>query len=413
MARQRFPQPVWSEALEKRLLFSGGLPRPDHVVVVVEENHTYDQILGPATPSTLLWPVDLPSPLNQDRYLRNLARRSASMTQMQSVGRPNATTYQSLMSGLNPTPPDHPVPPPPYHAPNLASELIAAGMTFGGYSESLPYVGYRGGNVGGYDRPHNPWVDLANVPRSDNLPFSAFPSNYAKLPTVSFVVPNLYNDMHSANVSRADQWLANNISGYARWAMSHNSLLIVIWDEGFGTSNHIPTLFYGPMVDAGNYSEHISQPNVLRTLEDMYGLAPTGRSVTATPITDIFATGGLADAADAAKRRPLGGHASISGVVSQTPAAGLTLTGKPAAGWWVYLDSNNDGMLEPGERSTRTDRHGHFTFRDLRAGTYTVRVVQRPGYLPTTSATQADTLTLGGTQHVSNVQFSETPIGQA
>ncbi|MDB5304558.1 MAG: hypothetical protein JWM97_2107, partial [Phycisphaerales bacterium] len=338
-----------------------------------------------------------------------------SMTQMQSVGRANATTYQSLISGLNPTPPNRPVPPPPYHAPNLASELIAAGMTFGGYSESLPYAGYRGGTVDGYARPHNPWVDLANVPRSDNLPFSAFPSDYGKLPTVSFVVPNLYNDMHSDNVNRADQWLRDKISPYARWAMSHNSLLIVIWDEGFGTSNHIPTLFYGPMVKAGNYAEPITQANVLRTLEDMYGLAPTGRSVSATAITDIFGPGGVADvAADAAvniQRQAAGGHASISGVVSRTATAGLLSSkSERLAGWWVYLDSNNDGTFEPGEPFARTDRHGHFAFHKLRRGTYTVRIVQEAGFAPAASTPLAFPVVLQRMQHVSGVRFSETAI---
>lgn len=403
------------ESLESRVLFAAGLPRPDHVVVVVEENHTYNQILGPITPSPALWSVDLPTPLNQDPYLRTLAGQSASMTQVQSVGRANATTYQSLISGLNPLPPDRPVPPPPFYSPNLASELIAEGLTFGGYSESLPYADYRGGAVGGYQPAHNPWVDLGNVPRSDNLPFSAFPRDYAKLPTVSFVVPNLYDDMHSANVSRADQWLRDNISGYARWALSHNSLLVVIWDEGFGTSNHIPTLFYGPMVEAGNYSEPISQANVLRTLEDMYGLAPTGRSTSASLITDIFNPGGLPDSvADAAnaKRRSGGGRASISGTVSQIGGA---VQGHPAAtplaGWWVYLDSNNDGAFQSGEPFARTDARGNFIFHHLQSGSYTVRVVAQPGFASASATTPADTIVLRPAQHLSRIRFSETPIG--
>jgi uncharacterized protein (DUF1501 family) len=59
-----------------------------------------------------------------------------------------------------------------------------------------------------------------------------FPAaDFAALPTVSFVVPNLANDMHDGSVGAADNWLKTNIGSYATWAMSHNSLLIVTWDE--------------------------------------------------------------------------------------------------------------------------------------------------------------------------------------
>jgi hypothetical protein len=403
------------ESLERRVLFSGGLPRPNHVVVVIEENHTYNQILGPVLPSSTTWPVALPSPLNQDRYIRKLAGLSASMTQMQSVGRANATTYQSIISGLNPTPPDHPVPPAPFHAANLTSELIASGLSFGGYSESLPYAGYRGGSVGGYQRAHNPWVDLANVPASDNLPFSAFPSDYSKLPTVSYVVPNLYNDMHSDNVSRADQWLQHNISGYAKWAMSHNSLLVVIWDEGFGTSNHIPTFFYGPMVEAGNYSEPVSQANVLRTLEDMYGLAPTGRSVNATPITNIFtraeSTVSVEDRETTNTKHVPGPNGSISGIVTLTSSpGGASSASYPLTGWKVFLDLNNDGVYQTGDPLVRTNNRGGYTFHNLRPGTYTAHLIQEPGFSPADSTTAARPLVLMAGHHISNAGFSETHI---
>jgi serine/threonine protein kinase len=42
---------------------------------------------------------------------------------------------------------------------------------------------------GNYTRGHNPWAYFKNVPPSLNMPFSAFPSDFTKLPTVSIVVP--------------------------------------------------------------------------------------------------------------------------------------------------------------------------------------------------------------------------------
>jgi phosphatidylinositol-3-phosphatase len=125
---------------------------------------------------------------------------------------------------------------------NLGQELIGAGLGFAGYSESMPSAGYPGCTSGTYARKHNPWVNFTNVPSADNLTFAAFPSNFASLPTLSFVVPNLQDDMHDGTVAQGDTWLHNNIDGYAQWAKTHNSLLVVTWDEDDNSSaNHIPT----------------------------------------------------------------------------------------------------------------------------------------------------------------------------
>ena len=95
--------------------------------------------------------------------------------------------------------------------------------------------------------------------------------------------------MHSASVSQGDSWLKTHLDGYAQWAKTHNSLLIITWDEDDDLSNnHIPTIFVGSMVKAGHYSETINHYNVLRTPEDMYGLPYAGSSASATPITDVW-----------------------------------------------------------------------------------------------------------------------------
>jgi hypothetical protein len=131
-------------------------------------------------------------------------------------------------------------------------------------------------------------VDFTNVPASAKMPFTKFPEDFSQLPTVSYIIPNLHDDMHSGWPVTADQWLKDNLSEYAAWAMKHNSLLVVTWDESHESNNQIPTIFFGPMVQPGKYSERITQLNVLRTIEDMYSLAPTGEAAAATPITDVF-----------------------------------------------------------------------------------------------------------------------------
>jgi hypothetical protein len=277
------------EVLESRRLCSTTtLPRPDHVVVLIEEDHSYQQILGPLQePSQIAWSVQPPLLIDQASRLRQLAANGASFTHAISVGNSNLNDYQAMFSGKV-APTNEPPLGNPYTDANIATELNAAGMSFGGYAESMPKVGYNGPDKGNYVFPHNPWELFSNVPATQNMPFSKFPKNYNNLPTVSYVVPNIQNDMHSGTVQDGDNWYQSNIAPYAKWAMKHNSLLIVTWDESHANNDQIPTIFYGPMIKRGNYSEHITQLNVLRTLEDMYGVTPTGRAAAATPITDIF-----------------------------------------------------------------------------------------------------------------------------
>ena len=102
---------------------------------------------------------------------------------------------------------------------------------------------------------------------------------------MSFVIPNLQDDMHDGSTSAGDQWLHDHLDAYAQWASTHNSLLIVTFDEDDGSqANQIPTLFVGQMVGHAQYSETINHFDVLRTIEDMYGLPYAGASAGATPI---------------------------------------------------------------------------------------------------------------------------------
>jgi len=172
---------------------------------------------------------------------------------------------------------------------SLESELNAAGKSFEGYSEGLPAVGSRVCTSGTYARKHVPWTDFSKDLTADNQPFTSFPTDFSKLPTVAFVIPNLNDDMHNGTIQQGDTWLQAHLLDYVTWAKKNNSLLIVTFDEDQGTTtNHIATIFVGPMVKPGKYSEKINHYNVLRTIEDMYGLGHLGSSASATRITDVW-----------------------------------------------------------------------------------------------------------------------------
>src|SRR5213592_3339794 len=141
-------------------------------------------------------------------------------------------------------------------------------------------------------RKHAPWVNFTNIPTTTNLPYSYFPSDYTTLPTVSFVIPNLNDDMHNGTIQQGDTWLQQHLDGYVQWAATHNSLFIITFDEDDGRQgNRVATIFVGQMVVPGQYSELIYHFNLLRTLEDMYDLPYAGVSGNYQPITDVWVGG--------------------------------------------------------------------------------------------------------------------------
>jgi hypothetical protein len=249
-----------------------GLPAPAHVIVVIEENEPYTQIIGSS----------------QAPYINGLAAEGALFTNSHAITHPSEPNYLALFSGSTQGITNDSCPL-IFSAANLGSELIAAGKTFTGFSEGLPSGGSGVCSAGKYARKHVPWPNFSNLPASANQPFTSFPANFADLPTISFVIPNLMNDMHDGTVLQADNWLKSNLANYVAWARSNNSLLIITWDEDNDTPvNQIPTIFLGPMVKPGKYSEKIDHYSVLRTLEAMYGLRYVGQSASAETIKYVW-----------------------------------------------------------------------------------------------------------------------------
>jgi hypothetical protein len=252
---------------------SAVVPRPVHTVVVVMENHSYADIIGNSAAP----------------FINRLARSGALFTRSYAVTHPSEPNYLALFSGSTQAVPDDSCPH-TFTVPNLAAGLIAAGMSFAGYSEDLPAAGSPVCAQGNYARKHVPWTDFSNVPGSVSKPFTSWPAgDFTQLPTVSYVIPNLCNDMHDCSVATGDAWLRAHIGGYANWAMSHDSLLIITWDEDDGsTGNQIPTIFAGQLVSPGQYSQSITHYSVLATIEAAYGLPRDGQAATARPITSVW-----------------------------------------------------------------------------------------------------------------------------
>ncbi|MEV8474196.1 alkaline phosphatase family protein [Streptomyces sp. NPDC051173] len=251
------------------------VPTPDHVVVVVFENHAYDQVIGSSSAP----------------YINSLASGGANLTASYAETHPSQPNYYALFSGdTQGVTDDSCVTPGFSDAPNLASELLTTGKTWASYNESLPAEGSTTCKSGKYAQKHNPWFGFDNVPTSTAHTMAAFPSDFGKLPKVSFVVPNLCSDMHDCSVGTGDTWLKDNLKSYADWATAHNSLLLITFDEDNRLSgNRIPTVLYGQPVRAGSTSDATyNHYDVLRTVEDMYGTSHAGNAANGKDITGIW-----------------------------------------------------------------------------------------------------------------------------
>lgn len=249
-----------------------GITPPDHVVIVMEENHSFAEIIGSSSAP----------------FINSLAQQGALFTQSFAVEHPSQPNYLDLFSGSNQGVTDDSCPH-TFSTENLASELTAGGLTFTGFSEDLPSAGSTVCTSGAYARKHSPWINFTNVSTNANQPFTSFPTDFTTLPTLSFVIPNLNDDMHDGTIAQGDTWLQQHINSYVQFAQTHNSLLIVTWDEDDNSaSNQIATIFVGPMVKQGQFTETINHFNVLRTLEDLYGLTHAGSAASATAIADVW-----------------------------------------------------------------------------------------------------------------------------
>jgi len=271
---------------------AAGVPRFNHVVIVILENHSPADIYG-STSAPYLNGTLIPA---------GAKFTDASTPPGMHPSQPN---YIALFAGDNwgITSDTCPV---ALSASNLAQQLVAAGLSFAQYSEDLPGIGDTSCSSGLYVRKHNPTSDFAALPITMNLPYSQFTTdlNSASLPTVSFVVPNLCHDMEGSGfspqcpafitdlVSLSDTWLSNNLPAFFASNAARNGLLIVTWDEGSGltsASDSIPMIFAGAHVQHGFSSAvAVTHYSVLRTLEDMYGLTPLANAASASPILDVW-----------------------------------------------------------------------------------------------------------------------------
>ena len=261
------------------------VPKSNHVVVVLEENHSYSSVVGSGA---------MP-------YFNSLASQNVLATQYYANTHPSIGNYLMMTTGQIITNDDAFTG--TVSADNIVRHMLTAGKTWKSYAEGLPSVGYTGGDTGAYVRHHNPFTyfsDVLNssVERLNLVPFTQFATdlNSNQLPSFSFVIPNLNNDAHNGTLGQADSWLKTNIGPLlSNPAFQQDGILIVLFDEAATSDTthgggRVAALVIGPNVKKGFSSTALYQhQNLLRTIMDALGVNTyPAAAATAADMADIF-----------------------------------------------------------------------------------------------------------------------------
>jgi len=270
--------------LASSLSLFAAVPPSQHVVLVVEENHSYSSVINNSA---------MP-------YFNSLARNYSLLTNYYASTHPSIGNYFKMTTGqiisnndsLTGT----------VSADNIVRELLPLAKTWKSYAESLPSPGYLGGSSGAYVKRHNPFAyftDVANssVERQRLVPFTQFSKDLASqsLPTFSFIVPNLSHDAHSGSLAAADSWLKANIAPLINDPQfMKDGILIIVFDESFTSDSshgggHVAAIVVGPHVKRGYRSTQFFQhQSVLATILDAVGTAPDPGAASSAPAFDVF-----------------------------------------------------------------------------------------------------------------------------
>ena len=276
------------------------VPQSQHVYIVVEENHSYESVVG------------------QMPYLNSLATQYALLTNSYANSHYSIPNYMWLTTGAYVTLNDNTQL--TFDVDNITRYLATAGLSWKEYAEGLPYAGYVGYNLPAgctsncvYVERHNPFpyfTEVATSSAANNIvPFTQLAQDIANgtLPNYAFITPNLQNDGHDGTLATADAWLQTNLApllSTPAFQPGGDGILIVTFDESFNNDcrpaascpalpenvggGRIYTVVVGPQVKPGFQSNVFTEHhNVLRTMMEALGLSSTGFPGAAANVFDL------------------------------------------------------------------------------------------------------------------------------
>jgi acid phosphatase len=275
------------------------VPRFAHAFVVVEENHSFNDVIGNAK---------MP-------YLNGLASANGLVTQYYADAHPSLPNYFVLTTGegtsITGSAGDS------YSGVvtgnNVVRVLTAAGKTWKFYGEAMPSAGYLGTDSGAYIQHHDPFAYFSDVQNSSSqaaniVPFPQLATDIANntLPDYAFIVPDVNDDAHDCppgmstctdqqKLSNADQWLSANIQPLLTSSAFQNSLLIITFDEGDDPDTahgggQVATVIVSPSAKAGYQSTTLYQhESTLRAMMEALGVTDLpGAAASAPDMGEFF-----------------------------------------------------------------------------------------------------------------------------
>jgi acid phosphatase len=197
---------------------------------------------------------------------------------------------------------------------NLVRELIAARKTWKSYAESLPSVGYTGGDTYPYFERHNPFSYFSDVRNNSTeaqnlVPFTQLAIDISKdqLPNFGFIAPDAEHDAHDCpdgtqtcaddlRLSTADTWLQTNIAPLlSSTTFQQDGLLIIVFDESLDSDTthggeQVAMVLISPKaktaVQSGTLYQHASTLRLI--VEATQAAALPGASGAATDMSSFF-----------------------------------------------------------------------------------------------------------------------------
>src|SRR6516225_5051261 len=303
-------------AATSRLEAQTAFPHYDHVFLIILENEGNNQVVG-----NRFAPI-----------LNALANDYGLATNYTGVADPSEPNYVAMLGGdffgINSDDP-YWFPGHTISAPNLMSQLEAAGKTWRGYFQSMPYPGYRGycypDKCNGipdadtqYVAKHNGIVNFANMQTPAEFgkmfPLAQLAAAFTtgEVPDFSYIVPNECNDIHGAPpwcvdsnnpgtvqqnwlIAQGDKFvgeIVNQITSSSMWE-SGNNAIIVTFDEGDTPASLVLTIVitnHGPrgVKDRTTYNHY----SLLASLQQTFGLDCLLHSCNSTPMANLFAITG-------------------------------------------------------------------------------------------------------------------------
>ena len=247
-----------------------------HVIVIVMENHGFDQVAG------------------HSPFLNALAHRCGLAAGYRAVAHPSLPNYLALTSGSTQ---------------GLVGQDCSPGSSCQSGGESIfsqtPWRAYAESmtgrcaltNSGDYATRHNPAVYYTRVKgecaRAD-VPLTELPGDLrgGRLAPYTFITPNLCSDEHNCGVSNGDAWLArwmSSLTSSAVYGRGATAIFITYDEDDRGEDNRVYTVVVAPSVRPGTVSETpFTHYSMLRTNEQLLGLPPVGDAATAASMAAAF-----------------------------------------------------------------------------------------------------------------------------